>query len=57
MNKLVILESMYAAIKDSLEWSLDSNGSYGYFVDGIMAMTEKMLETLDNKLNCGDKLW
>lgn len=45
MNKDTILECMYKVIKDSLEWGVDGrNNSYGYFVDGVVAITEEMLE-------------
>lgn len=48
MNRMDILESMYEVIKDSLEWGLDTK-EYGYFVDGIVAMTEVMLKQLGDK--------
>lgn len=43
MNRIDILESMYEVIKDSLEWGLDTK-EYGYFVDGVVAMVEEMLD-------------
>lgn len=43
MNKLTILEAMYEVIKDSTEWGV-SEKEYGMFVDGVVAMTETMLE-------------
>lgn len=45
MNKDTILECMYKVIKDSLEWGVESrNGSYGYFVDGVVAVAEELLK-------------
>lgn len=48
MNRMDILESMYEVIKDSLDWGLDTK-EYGYFVDGVVAMTEVMLKRLRDK--------
>ena len=50
MNRNTILEAMYKVIKDSLEWGVDCrSNSYGYFVDGVMAMTEEMLEKYETE--------
>ena len=44
MNRIDILEAMYEVIKDSTEWGIScEDGSYGQFIDGVMAMTEAML--------------
>lgn len=43
MNKNTILECMYKVIKDSLEWGITEK-EYGMFVDGVVAMTEKLIE-------------
>lgn len=51
MNKDTILECMYKVIKDSLEWGVESrNGSYGYFVDGVVAVAEALLEKVDSSV-------
>lgn len=45
MNRIDILEAMYEALEDSTEWAIGSkDDSYTYFVDGILAMTDVMLE-------------
>lgn len=44
----IILESMYEVIKDSTEWGV-SEKEYGMFVDGVVAMTDKMLEKANAK--------
>ena len=43
MSRSVILEAMYEVIKDSTEWGV-SEKDYGMFVDGIVAMTEAVLQ-------------
>ena len=44
MNRSDILEAMYEVIKDSTEWGVScKDGSYGEYVDGVVAMTEAML--------------
>ncbi len=48
MTRCAILECMYNVIKDSLEWGIESrNNSYGYFVDGVIAVTEELLKEVD----------
>lgn len=45
MSRSMILEAMYEVIKDSTEWGVGcEDGSYGNYVDGVMAMTEAMLD-------------
>ena len=45
MNRFTVLEAMYEVIKDSTEWSFDSEDKvYGNYIDGVIAMTETMLE-------------
>lgn len=48
MNRIDILESMYEIIQDSLNWGLDTK-EYGYFVNGVTAMTETMLKGLKDE--------
>lgn len=43
MNKSMILEAMYEVIRESTEWGLGEK-DYGQFVDGVVAVVEKMLE-------------
>lgn len=45
MNRMDILEAMYEVIKNSTEWGIDcKDGCYGQYVDGVVAMTDAMLE-------------
>ena len=53
MSRGMILEAMYEVIKDSTEWGVGEK-DYGMFVDGIVAMTEAMLEKNELVLNCDD---
>lgn len=55
MNRIDVLEAMYEVLEDSTEWAIGSkDDSYAYFVDGILAMTDvmlnkiKIIEPLDN---------
>lgn len=49
MNKEMILEAMYEAIKESIEWGFDEK-DYAQFVDGVLAVTEKLLEKSRQKI-------
>lgn len=45
MNRNTILECMYEVIRESIEWGFDSEDKkYSQFVDGVMTMTDAMLE-------------
>lgn len=41
MDNYTILNCMKKTIQDSLEWGIGEK-EYGYFVDGVVAMTEKL---------------
>ena len=51
----MVIETAYEAIKDSLEWTdnykSDGNGvdSYSNYIDGIVTMTENILNKLENE--------
>lgn len=47
MNRSTILEAMYEVIKCSIDWGTGEK-DYGMFVDGVVAMTDEMLEKLNN---------
>ena len=50
MNKLEILETMFEVIKESGEWSFDCDDkNYAYFMDGVVAMTEALMNKLEAK--------
>lgn len=48
MDRLLVLEATYETIKDSLDWGIGEK-EYGGFVNGIIAMTENLLEKLKEK--------
>lgn len=55
MTRCAILECMYKAIKDSLEWGVECKSySYGYFVDGVVAVTEELLKEVDKPTSSAD---
>ena len=55
MNRMDILEAMYEVIKNSTELGIDcKDGCYGQYVDGVIAMTDAMLEKDESLLNCDD---
>ena len=55
MDRNMVIETAYEAIKDSLEWAdnykNDGNGvdSYSNYIDGIVTMTENILNKLENE--------
>ena len=55
MDRNIVIETAYEAIKDSLEWTdnykSDGNGvdSYSNYIDGIVTMTENILNKLENE--------
>lgn len=57
MDKNLILETAYQTIKENVEWGIDDNKGYAYFVDGIIAITDAMLEleSIKDKYNTNDK--
>lgn len=51
MDRNTILGCMYKTIKESIEWGIDSD-KYGYFVDGIVAVTEELLKECNKPTLC-----
>ena len=48
INKGMVLEATRKAIKESLEWGTTcGDNSFGYYVDGIISITDILLEKLD----------
>lgn len=55
LKKLWILETAFKTIQNSLEWSSASeDNSHTMFIDGVVSMTETMLDSL-NKPECPEK--
>ena len=50
MDRNLVIESAYEAIKDGLEWGINEK-EYGDFVNGIIAMTDTLLEKLEATTN------
>ena len=45
MNRNTIIETAYRTIKSNTEWGVEcENKAFGYFIDGIISMTESLLE-------------
>ena len=50
MDKTLVLEAMYEAVSDSLDWGVEcKDGSHACFVDGIVAVTEMILNKLEDE--------
>ncbi|MBQ4523514.1 MAG: hypothetical protein IJA10_11275 [Lachnospiraceae bacterium] len=48
MDKNTVIETAYKTIKNNAEWGIEcENKTFGYFVDGIIAMTDAMLERIN----------
>ena len=44
MDRNKVLETTYMVIRDSLEWGMEYDSKeYYHFIDGVMAMTDKLL--------------
>ena len=53
MVKTLVLESMYEAVKESLEWGIDCKDcSHSFHIDGIVAVTEMILNKLEEAMKC-----
>ena len=50
MDKTLVLEAMYKAVKESLEWGIDCKDcSHSFHIDGIVAVTEMILNKLEDE--------
>ena len=48
MKRSVIFETAYETIKENSEWGIEcTDKTYGYFIDGIIAMTDALIKELD----------
>lgn len=43
IDKIKVYEATYETIEEALEWGLGEK-DYSYFVDGVIAMAEKLLD-------------
>ena len=52
MDKNLIYEASFKTIKENVEWGIEGDSSFAYFVDGIVAVTDAMLELESIKDMC-----
>lgn len=52
MDKNQIIETAFETIKESTEWGLeDKSDRYGHWVDGVVMMTDNLLDKLKEEKN------
>ena len=52
MDKNQIIETAFETIKESTEWGLeDKSDRYGHWVDGVVTMTDNLLDKLKEENN------
>ena len=55
MNRNTIYRMVFEEIKESLEWACGcKDGHYSYYVDGVIALGDRILKELDQTEACGD---
>lgn len=53
MDKNQIIEAAFETIKESTEWEIeDKSDRYGHFVDGVVTMTDNILNKMKEEKNC-----
>lgn len=53
MDKNQIIEAAFETIKESTEWGIeDKSDRYGHFVDGVVTMTDIILNKMKEEKNC-----
>lgn len=53
MDKNKIIEVAFETIKESTEWGIeDKSDRYGHFVDGVVTMTDNLLNKMKEEKNC-----
>lgn len=52
-DKNQIIEAAFETIKESTEWGIeDKSDRYGHFVDGVVTMTDNILNKMKEEKNC-----
>ena len=52
MDKNQIIETAFETIKEATEWEMeDKSDRYGHFVDGVVTMTDNLLNKLKEEKN------
>ena len=55
MSKDMIYRMVFEEIKESLEWACGcKDGYYSYYVDGVIALGDRILKELDQAVACED---
>ena len=55
MSRDMIYRMIFEEINESREWSCDcKDTSYSWYVDGVISLGQRMLEELDNTVECAD---
>ena len=45
MNRNAVIETAYKTIKSNTEWGVECESkAFGYFIDGVISVTETLLE-------------
>ena len=51
MDKSSIIENAYKTIKSNIDWGIECDSKvFGYFIDGVISMTETLLEELKEEV-------
>lgn len=57
MSRDMIYRMVFEEIKESVEWGGNcKDGNYAHYVDGIIALGQRMLKELDNTVECEGKI-
>lgn len=52
MDKNQVIETAFETIKESTEWGIEVDGkTYGHFVDGIVAVVDRLLDKISEEKN------
>ena len=55
MSRNMIYKMVFEEIKESCEWGIDcKDGSYAYYIDGVIALGQRMLKELYNTVECDE---
>ena len=56
INKNRVLEIAFETIKDSTEWGIEcEDKTYGHYVDGVIRMTDNLLDEFNKKDYCEER--
>lgn len=49
MDRNTVIETAYETIKESLEWADSYKDTYSLYIDGIVSVTDALLDKFDEK--------